>query len=120
MTRLIPPLLLLVIGGSLVSGCSRLDSYNRPYTWHPTGANTANIAAQVAYPQDLVVGEGSSATYAAQVLSPIPSGGSGISNGGAGSGGTGSGGGGTGIGSGGHAGSSGGATGGATGGGGMP
>ena len=114
MTRLIPPLLLLVIGGSLVSGCSRLDSYNRPYTWHPTGANTANIAAQVAYPQDLVVGEGSSATYAAQLFSPTPSGGgSGISNGGAG-------GGGTGIGSGGHAGSSGGATGGGTSGGGMP
>lgn len=65
------PLVLLVVGGGMLSGCSRFDTYNRPYTWHPTGANVANTAAQVAYPQDLVVGEGSDKTDAATLVQAI-------------------------------------------------
>ena len=65
------PLVLLIVGGSMLSGCSQFDTYNRPYTWHPTGANVANIAAQAAYPQDLVVGEGSDKTDAASLVPAI-------------------------------------------------
>jgi type IV pilus biogenesis protein CpaD/CtpE len=35
-----------------------LDPYTKPYAWHPTGAPTANLAAQLANPHDLVVGRG--------------------------------------------------------------
>jgi type IV pilus biogenesis protein CpaD/CtpE len=35
-----------------------LDPYQKPYAWYPTGAPTANLAAQVANPHDLAVGRG--------------------------------------------------------------
>lgn len=71
MLRFLPPLVLLIAGGGMLSGCARLDTYNRPYTWHPTGANIANIAAQVAHPQDLVVGQGSDLMDAAALVPGI-------------------------------------------------
>jgi hypothetical protein len=57
----------LLYGGLTVSlialaGCAGhnyLDPYQKPYTWHPTGAPAANIAAQVVNPHDLVAGRGS-------------------------------------------------------------
>ncbi|MGH7043395.1 MAG: hypothetical protein ACREFY_14895 [Acetobacteraceae bacterium] len=71
MLRCLPPFVLLIAGAGILSGCSRLDSYNRPYTWHPTGANLANIAAQVVHPEDLVVGHGSDQTDAAPLMPGI-------------------------------------------------
>jgi type IV pilus biogenesis protein CpaD/CtpE len=72
MRRFLPPLVLLTAAGSLLSGCGpRLDTYNRPYTWRPTGANLANIAAQAAYPRDLVVGEGSNKTDASSLVPAV-------------------------------------------------
>ena len=68
MYRVLPPLVLLIASVGALSGCSQLDSYNRPFTWHPTGANAANIAAQVADPDDLIVGRGSDRTDAATVV----------------------------------------------------
>ena len=59
MRRILPPMVLLV-GFSLgLTACNRDDTYSRPYTWHPTHANQANIAAEVVDPSDLVVGRGS-------------------------------------------------------------
>jgi type IV pilus biogenesis protein CpaD/CtpE len=42
----------------LVSGCDALEPYQRAYTWHPTGATEANLAAMVENPADLVHGRG--------------------------------------------------------------
>jgi type IV pilus biogenesis protein CpaD/CtpE len=39
-------------------GSNYLDPYQKPYTWHPTAAPTANLAAQLANPHDLVSGRG--------------------------------------------------------------
>lgn len=57
-----------LLGGGLtialiaLAGCGAnsdyLDPYKKPYSWHPTGAAAANIAAQVVNPHDLVVGRG--------------------------------------------------------------
>jgi type IV pilus biogenesis protein CpaD/CtpE len=45
-----------------LSGCGNtadyLDPYKKPYTWTPTGAATANLAAQLVNPRDLVAGRG--------------------------------------------------------------
>jgi hypothetical protein len=38
-----------------LTGCSR-DPYQRNDVWYPTNANTANLAAMVANPNDLVAG----------------------------------------------------------------
>jgi hypothetical protein len=51
----------LAISLIALAGCAGqnyLDPYQKPYTWHPTGAAAANIAAQVVDPQDLVAGRG--------------------------------------------------------------
>ncbi len=73
MRRILPPVILLV-GFSLgLTACNRDDTYSRPYTWHPTHANDANIAAEVADPSDLVIGRGSGSVPASAVL---PGGGS--------------------------------------------
>ena len=71
MRRILPPMVLLV-GFSLgLTACNRDDTYSRPYTWHPTHANQANIAAEVVDPSDLVVGRGSDSVPAAMVVPAI-------------------------------------------------
>lgn len=49
--------LLLCLGA--LAGCAGTDTYRRPGTWHPDGANAANIAAMAANPGDLLRGRGS-------------------------------------------------------------
>jgi type IV pilus biogenesis protein CpaD/CtpE len=52
----------LAISVLVLSGCDAsnnyLDPYQKPYAWHPTGAPTANLAAQLVNPRDLAVGRG--------------------------------------------------------------
>jgi type IV pilus biogenesis protein CpaD/CtpE len=100
MHRVLPPFVLLIAGAGVLSGCARLDTYNRPYTWHPSGVNAANIAAQVANPDDLIVGRGSGGTDAAMVVPGIQQLDSGQAKGGAAAGATGSGASGSGAGTG--------------------
>lgn len=50
-------LICLLLGGCGDTG-NYLDPYQKPYAWHPTGAPTADIAAQLVDPRDLVVGRG--------------------------------------------------------------
>lgn len=51
---------LVLLTSSLVacSGADYSDPYTKPYVWHPTGAPTANLAAQLDNPRDLVSGRG--------------------------------------------------------------
>ena len=52
-----------------LSGCMDRDPYRRTDVWRPTGANAANIAAQVADPKDLIGGRGSPrANSSAQII----------------------------------------------------
>ena len=44
--------------GACGAGADYLDPYKKPYTWQPTGAPTANLAAQLVNPHDLVSGRG--------------------------------------------------------------
>lgn len=39
-----------------LAACSVFDPYVREGTWRPTGANNANLAAQIIHPSDLVRG----------------------------------------------------------------
>ena len=39
----------------MLAGCGR-DPYERDDVWYPTGANNANLAAQIVNPRDLQVG----------------------------------------------------------------
>ena len=99
---------LVVASVMVLVGCMDRDPYRRTDVWRPTGANSSNIAAQVANPNDLIRGQsgGGRAATGAQVLAvdriatdqirPLnPSapaggtGGSGGSGGGGGSGGSG-------------------------------
>ena len=41
-----------------LGGCAATDTYSRPGTWHPDGANAANLAAMAANPADLLHGRG--------------------------------------------------------------
>ncbi|HEY1935314.1 MAG TPA: hypothetical protein VGG99_25185 [Acetobacteraceae bacterium] len=52
----------LLAGILCVSGCDAFDPYGRDDVWKATGANSANIAAMVANPQDLLSGRGSATT----------------------------------------------------------
>jgi len=67
----------MVVSMLLLGGCGAdnyLDPYQKPYAWHPTGAPTANIAAQLADPHDLVLGRGttgSDAVVAGQAIDRI-------------------------------------------------
>jgi hypothetical protein len=47
---------------ALLSGCDALEPYNRADTWHPTGANEANLAAMAVNPADMVHGRGTTAS----------------------------------------------------------
>ncbi len=71
MTRplLLGPTLLALLSG--LAGCGNLDPYQKPYAWHPTGANQANIAAMVANPRDLQRGRGATLTDAAPAVLAI-------------------------------------------------
>jgi hypothetical protein len=70
---------------ALLSGCNALEPYQRPYSWHQTGVNAANLAAMVVDPTDLVhghvsgVSDGSAAAAAIDRLrhdhvKPLPDG----------------------------------------------
>lgn len=41
---------------TLLASCGNRDPYKRDDVWYPTGSNAANLAAQVADPNDLVRG----------------------------------------------------------------
>jgi type IV pilus biogenesis protein CpaD/CtpE len=41
----------------LLSGCDNLETYQSNTSWHPTGANAANLAVQVVNPVDLTHGQ---------------------------------------------------------------
>lgn len=44
--------------GGCGPGNNYLDPYEKPYTWHPTAAPEANLAAQLVNPHDLISGRG--------------------------------------------------------------
>lgn len=44
--------------GAMLGGCMDRDPYRRTDVWRPTGANAANIAAQLADPADMIRGRG--------------------------------------------------------------
>jgi type IV pilus biogenesis protein CpaD/CtpE len=46
---------LMMIG---LSGCDQTEPYRRDGMWQPTGANSLNLAAMVANPNDLIRGRG--------------------------------------------------------------
>ncbi len=50
---------LLLPSLSACMDAAQLDPDLKPYVWHPTGANEANIAAMVKTPGDLALGRGS-------------------------------------------------------------
>ncbi|MBB2203312.1 hypothetical protein [Gluconacetobacter tumulisoli] len=109
--RSMPPSVLCLLA---LAGCAEMEPYRKPYAWHPTGANAANLAAMVADPHDLERGHDAGAVDAqAPVLAverlrvdrpkALPST-SGIASGVSGSGGSGGSGSGSGSGSGGSGG----------------
>jgi len=78
-----------------LTGCAATDTYRRPGTWHPDGANAANIAAMAANPEDLVHGRGSPGSngeLAARAIDRLSESRSGTQGSGKGSGGKGTGG----------------------------
>ncbi len=78
-----------------LTGCAATDTYRRPGTWHPDGANAANIAAMAENPEDLVHGRGSpgsNGALAAQAIDRLSETKSGTQGTGKGSGGKGAGG----------------------------
>jgi type IV pilus biogenesis protein CpaD/CtpE len=52
-----------------LTGCMDRDPYRRTDVWRPTGANAANIAAQIADPRDLIRGRGAPARANAEPAS---------------------------------------------------
>ena len=61
--------LLLLLGSS---GCSMVTNpMLREGTWHPRGANAANLAAMVANPNDLVSGEAAEGAPGAVAVAPV-------------------------------------------------
>ncbi len=68
-TQRIGRAVLVAASVTVLVGCMDRDPYRRTDVWRPTGANSSNIAAQVANPNDLIRGQsGARATSAAQVL----------------------------------------------------
>ena len=55
MSRVSVPLIAAI---ALLAGCANRDPYQRLDVWRPTGANSANLAAMVANPHDLIRGHG--------------------------------------------------------------
>jgi hypothetical protein len=65
-----PPLSLLL--ALLATGCTLTGNpLDRAGTWHPLGANAANLAAMVANPHDLVEGEAASGTPGPVAVTPV-------------------------------------------------
>jgi len=60
-------LLALTAGGCTMTG----NPMYRDGTWHPTGANAANLAAEVADPQDLIAGRGAAGTPGPLAVLPV-------------------------------------------------
>ena len=59
MTRMTAALVACV---AILAGCAEIDPTTREGMWQPTGANAANLRAQVAVPGDLVVGRAARAS----------------------------------------------------------
>ena len=57
--------------GALLSACAATDPLLNPNDWNPTGANEANIAAQVANPADLERGRAASGTDGEQAAAAV-------------------------------------------------
>ena len=55
----------------LLGGCSLTDPYQRPGMWQPNGANTLNLAAMIANPNDLIRGRGTVGTPGIEAAPPI-------------------------------------------------
>lgn len=54
------------------SGCTMVQNpMMREGTWHPTGANAANLAAMVANPHDLVEGQAETGTIGPEAAMPV-------------------------------------------------
>lgn len=54
------------------AGCNTVQNpMMREGTWHPTGANAANLAAMVANPHDLVEGQAATGTIGPEAALPV-------------------------------------------------
>ncbi|MGH7068029.1 MAG: hypothetical protein ACREEU_09635, partial [Acetobacteraceae bacterium] len=54
------------------SGCTMVQNpMMREGTWHPTGANAANLAAMAANPHDLAGGEAATGTIGPEAALPV-------------------------------------------------
>jgi type IV pilus biogenesis protein CpaD/CtpE len=62
MIRLFQRVGLTITACAALVACAQLDPYQKPFVWHPTGANQANLAAMVAQPHDLIAGRGATRT----------------------------------------------------------
>lgn len=62
-------LLTLAAGGCTMTG----NPIYREGTWHPTGANEVNLAAEIANPHDLVAGESATGTPGPVAVLPVES-----------------------------------------------
>ncbi len=72
MTARSRPLVLLL--ALIAGGCTATSNpMYRAGTWHPTGANEANLAAEIANPHDLVAGAGESGTPGPLAVLPVES-----------------------------------------------
>ncbi|HTU55241.1 MAG TPA: hypothetical protein VMF62_14850 [Acetobacteraceae bacterium] len=72
MPATLKPLVLLV--ALAAGGCTMTNNpVYREGTWHPTGANEANLAAEVANPHDLVAGESAAGTPGPLAVLPVES-----------------------------------------------
>lgn len=94
MVRAVPPGFVLVTVLLILAGCDSRQPYLRTDVWQPTGANAANLAAQVANPRDLIAGRSDARQSANAPVAavghiwadqPKPLGGGGSGGGGAGS-----------------------------------
>ncbi len=56
MTRSTALAFVVLACSAMLTGCGNRDPYRRDDVWYPTGANAANLAAQVANPADLAGG----------------------------------------------------------------
>jgi hypothetical protein len=55
----------------LLAGCIDMDPYARPGMWQPSGANSQNLVAMVAKPNDLIRGRGTTGTPGIEGTPPV-------------------------------------------------